>query len=381
MIPLVSIMLGTKFSNFNELVCHACFPLLFFQNNMETGCANICHKICTDLLFSVCDSKRKDFFFQACHLCKWYRQRRFEIWPAWTQSFKVSLNFPFHLQKWSSLSAVGKLLLLQIFNRTWKQWVFSQPRRNCILVNICTTLSIRNLFRFALINYLNYLSSQFFFWRKFVLFNSIIPWLFCVFLVFVNAASFCFFHNIWTLLRPIPVRALMPIYASSDESTEDGSFMSSDQQRHSDSSSVQTASSCPSGYLNDVDQQYRHPLLSLNTDNEQASHAPRRQFLGFDDSSLKDSTLNPGYNVYSPLSPTASEECTESNYHHLTLCSQHFHMLSVVLKIHSFAKMLLRRIHTGLPTAYIWSAGRWWSWTKPLQNRTEGKEWRYASME
>jgi hypothetical protein len=29
MIPLVSIMLGTKFSNFNELVCHACFPLLF----------------------------------------------------------------------------------------------------------------------------------------------------------------------------------------------------------------------------------------------------------------------------------------------------------------------------------------------------------------
>ena len=133
----------------------------------------------------------------------------------------------------------------------------------------------------------------------------------------------------------------MPIYASSDESTEDGSFMSSDQQRHSDSSSVQTASSCPSGYLNDVDQQYRHPLLSLNTDNEQASHAPRRQFLGFDDSSLKDSTLNPGYNVYSPLSPTASEECTESNYHHLTLCSQHFHMLSVVLKIHSFAKMLL----------------------------------------
>ncbi|XP_066321220.1 U-box domain-containing protein 52-like isoform X2 [Miscanthus floridulus] len=96
--------------------------------------------------------------------------------------------------------------------------------------------------------------------------------------------------------------------SSSDESTEDGSFMSSDQQRHSDSSSVQTASSCPSGFLNDVDQQYRHPLLSLNTDKEQASHAPRRQFLGFDDSSLKDSTLNPGYNVYSPLSPTEDDE-------------------------------------------------------------------------
>lgn len=124
----------------------------------------------------------------------------------------------------------------------------------------------------------------------------------------------------------------MPIYASSDESTEDGSFMSSDQQRHSDSSSVQTASSCPSEFLNDVDHGYRHPLLSVNTDNEQASHA-RRQFLGFDDSSLKDSTLNSGYNVYSPLSPTASEECIESNYRHLTLCSQHFHMLSVVLKI------------------------------------------------
>lgn len=170
----------------------------------------------------------------------------------------------------------------------------------------------------------------------------------------------------------------MPIYASSDESTEGGSFTSSDQQRHSDdSSSVQTASSCPSGFLNDVDQHgyhlspeysrpYRHPLLSLNTDNEQASHAPRRRFLGFDDSSLKDSTLNPGYNVYSPLSPTASEECTESNYHHLTLCSQHFHMLSVVLKIHSFAKMLLRHIHVGLPTAYIWSAERWWRRTKSL---------------
>lgn len=186
----------------------------------------------------------------------------------------------------------------------------------------------------------------------------------------------------------------MPIYASSDESTEDGSFMSSDRQRHSDSSSVQTASSCPSGFLNDIDQhryhlspeynrQYRESLISPNMDNEQASHVPRRRFLGFDDSSLKDSTLNPGCNVYSPLSPTASEECTESNYCHLTLCSQHFHMLYVILKIHSFAKMLLRDIYVGLPTAYIWSAGRWWrwSWTKPLQNRTETKEWWYASME
>jgi len=148
----------------SECVMHV-FPY-FFQNNMETGCAIICHKICTDLLFSVCDSKRKDFFFQACHLCKWHRQRRFEIWSGWTQSFKVSILFSFHLQKWSSLSAVGKLLLLQIFNRTWKQWVFSQPRRNCLLVNICTTTSIRNLFRFALINYLNYLSSSMLFLKK-----------------------------------------------------------------------------------------------------------------------------------------------------------------------------------------------------------------------
>lgn len=34
-----------------------------YKNNMEIGCANICHKIRTKLLFSVCDSKRKDFFF------------------------------------------------------------------------------------------------------------------------------------------------------------------------------------------------------------------------------------------------------------------------------------------------------------------------------
>ncbi|CAN6237153.1 unnamed protein product [Urochloa humidicola] len=120
-------------------------------------------------------------------------------------------------------------------------------------------------------------------------------------------------------LKPVPVRAVMPIYASSDESTEDGSLLSSDQQGHSDSSSLQTASSCPSELLNGIDQHsyhlspeyqrpYRHPLLSPNTKIEQA----------FDDSSLKDSALNSGYNVYSPLSPTAHEECSESNCHHLT---------------------------------------------------------------
>ncbi|CAL5024000.1 unnamed protein product [Urochloa decumbens] len=121
------------------------------------------------------------------------------------------------------------------------------------------------------------------------------------------------------LSKPVPVRSVMPIYASSDESTEDGSLLSSDQQGHSDSSSLQTASSCPSELLNDIDQHgyhlspeyhrpYRHPLLSPNTKIEQA----------FDDSSLKDSALNSGYNVYSALSPTAHEECSESNCHHLT---------------------------------------------------------------
>ncbi|CAL4889993.1 unnamed protein product [Urochloa decumbens] len=129
--------------------------------------------------------------------------------------------------------------------------------------------------------------------------------------------------------KPVPVRAVMPIYASSDESTEDGSLLSSDQQGRSDSSSLQTASSCPSELLNDIDQhghhlspeyrrRYRDSLLSPNTKIEQASHAPYRKFLGFDDSSLKDSALNPGYNVYSPLSPTAHEECSESNCDHLT---------------------------------------------------------------
>lgn len=116
------------------------------------------------------------------------------------------------------------------------------------------------------------------------------------------------------------MRALMPMYASSDESAEDGSLTSSDQQLHSDFSSLQTASSCPSEFFNDIDQhgyhlspehpppRHRDTLLSLNTNNEQASHAPHIKFVGFDDSSLKDSTLNPAYNVYSPLSPTASED-------------------------------------------------------------------------
>jgi hypothetical protein len=67
----------------------------------------------------------------------------------------------------------------------------------------------------------------------------------------------------------------MPIYGSSDESTEDWSLMSSDQQRNSDSSSLQTASSCPSEFFNNIDQQgyhlspeyswrYRDLLLSQN---------------------------------------------------------------------------------------------------------------------
>ncbi|KAJ1277923.1 hypothetical protein BS78_04G039900 [Paspalum vaginatum] len=123
--------------------------------------------------------------------------------------------------------------------------------------------------------------------------------------------------------KPIPVRVVMPIYTSSDESTEDSSLLSSGQQRHSNSSSLQTASSCPSEFFNDIDQHgYHlspdHPRHSPNKDNGQPSHTPRSQFLGFDDSTLKDSTLSPGYSVYSPLWPTASEECPEPNCRHLT---------------------------------------------------------------
>nr|CAB3445608.1 unnamed protein product [Digitaria exilis] len=99
-------------------------------------------------------------------------------------------------------------------------------------------------------------------------------------------------------------------YASFDESAEDGSLMSSDQQLHSDSSTLQTASSCPSEFFNDIDQHGYHLTPEypppLNKNNEQASHAPHIKFVGFDDSSLKDS--NPAYNVYSPLSPTESED-------------------------------------------------------------------------
>nr|XP_034581942.1 U-box domain-containing protein 52-like isoform X2 [Setaria viridis]TKW37976.1 hypothetical protein SEVIR_1G085000v2 [Setaria viridis] len=89
--------------------------------------------------------------------------------------------------------------------------------------------------------------------------------------------------------KALPVRAAMPIYGSSDESTEDGSLISSNQQGHSDSSSLQTASSCPSEFFNNIDQQ-------------------DRKFVGYDNSSLKDSALNHGYNVYSPLSPTEDDE-------------------------------------------------------------------------
>ncbi|XP_062224055.1 U-box domain-containing protein 35-like [Phragmites australis] len=129
--------------------------------------------------------------------------------------------------------------------------------------------------------------------------------------------------------RPMPVHAAMPIDAISDESTEDGSLMSPDQQGHANYSHLQTASSCPSEFLSDIDKHgnylypeypgcYRDILLLPNKDNEHARHAPHRKYLGFDESSFDDSTLRPGYNGYDPLSPTTSGEYTASTCHHLT---------------------------------------------------------------
>ena len=108
----------------------------------------------------------------------------------------------------------------------------------------------------------------------------------------------------WTLLRPIPARAVMPIYASTDGSTEDGSLMSSDQQG-SDSSSLQTTSSSPSEFFNDIHQHGYH-----------LSPEYARRYRDGD----AHSALNPVHNVYSPLLPTT---CSESNCHHLTVCFQH----------------------------------------------------------
>lgn len=125
------------------------------------------------------------------------------------------------------------------------------------------------------------------------------------------------------------IRAAMPIDASSDESTEEGSLMLPDQQGYANCSNLKT-SSCPSEFLRNINQQgnylspeypgyHRDILLLPNKDNERECHAPHRKYLGFDEPSINDSALSPGYNACGP----PSEECTASTSNYQSVCFDH----------------------------------------------------------
>uniref|UniRef100_A0A0D9VCB1 Protein kinase domain-containing protein n=1 Tax=Leersia perrieri TaxID=77586 RepID=A0A0D9VCB1_9ORYZ len=122
------------------------------------------------------------------------------------------------------------------------------------------------------------------------------------------------------LSKPISVGAAMPIHASCDESTE-GSLTSPDHQGQANSSYLK-ASSCPNEFLRNTNKQggylsreyagyHRDILILQKEDNEQAC-PEHTKYLGFDESNIYNSALSPGYNVCDPLSPTLSEDCTES---------------------------------------------------------------------